>query len=123
VSLLIIYPILFALAGFVGSALLSARALALMSADDKAALVDASSRTRLLTVLAVAIFLLLMFWRPLYGWVFLGFAYLGLGIRSIFRLRGLALPPKAARLILIGNACSVTGIALCAFIFAIRALQ
>jgi hypothetical protein len=117
------YPILFVLAGLTASTLLYERALKLMDADAKAALVDASSRTRLLSVLVVAVFLALVLWRPLFGWAFLACAYLGLGARSFFRLRRLKLPPRAARLILIGNMAAVIGIALCAGIFALRALQ
>jgi hypothetical protein len=93
-----------------------------MSAEAKAALVDAASATRLLNTLSIVIFLGLMFWRPAIGWVFLGCAYLGLGVRSVFRLKRLDLPPRAARLILMGNACAVLGIAVCAFIFAMRTL-
>jgi hypothetical protein len=117
------YPLLFALAGLAASTLLYERALGLMPADAKAALIDASSRTRLLTLVAMVLFLALVLWRPLWGWAFLGCAYLGLGTRSLLRLRRLGLPPRAARLLLIGNASAVAGIALCAFIFALRALQ
>lgn len=117
------YPLFFALAGFVASTLLYGRALTLLPADAKAALIDASSRTRLLSVFAVCVFLGLVLWRPLFGWIFLGCAYLGLGARSLFRLRRLDLPPRAARLLLIGNLCSVLGITVCAGVFAMRALQ
>ena len=54
------YPLVFALAGFVASALLSERALTLMDADAKAALIDSSSRTRLLSLLAIGVFLALV---------------------------------------------------------------
>ena len=116
------YPILFVLAGFVASSLLYRRGVALMSADAKAALVDATSRTNLLVVLVIAVFVALLFWRPLLGWVFLGCAYLGLGVRSIFRLRKLRLPTRAARFILVGNWAGIAGIVLCALIFANRGL-
>lgn len=118
-----VYPLFLALAGFVAAGLLSQRALAFMDAGAKAALVDAMSRTRLLTLLVLAVFLMLVLWRPLFGWTFLGFAYLGLGARSLLRLRRLDLPPRSARLILIGNMTAVSGITLCAFIFALRALH
>lgn len=113
----------FALAWLIASTLLYQRALALMDADAKAALTDSSSGTRFLNLLAVGVFLLLVLWRPLSGWAFLGCAYVGLGARSFFRLRRLALPPRAARYLLIGNMSAVVGIATCAFIFALRALQ
>ena len=116
------YPLFFALAGFAAATLSYKRAVALMDADAKAALVDSSSHTNLLNLLAIGVFVALLFWRPLFGWVFLGCAYLGLGARSVIRLRRLNLPSQAARLILIGNLAAVTGIALCAFIFAVRAL-
>jgi hypothetical protein len=115
------YPLIFVLAGYVAATLLYQRAVPLMRADAKAALVDASSSTRLLNVVVIAVFLALVFWRPLLGWVFLGCAYLALGIRSVFRLRRLNLPIPAARLILMGNVSGVAGITLCAFIFALRA--
>jgi hypothetical protein len=117
------YPLFFALAGFVASALFSQRALTLMHADGKAALVDGSSSTRLLNLVAIAVFFALVEWRPLFGWAFLGCAYLAPGTRSLFRLRHLNLPPRAARLLLVGNASAVVGIALCALIFALRTLR
>jgi uncharacterized membrane protein len=94
-----------------------------MRADAKAALIDSYSRTRMFTLFVVAVFFVLVFWRPLIGWIFLGCAYLGLGARSIVRLRRLNLPQHAARLILIGNVSAVVGITLCAVIFALRALR
>jgi hypothetical protein len=123
VPLLNTYPLLLALAGFVAAALLSERALVYMDAGAKAALIDALSRTRLLTLLVMALFVVLVLWRPLFGWTFLGLAYLGLGARSLLRLRRLNLPPRSSRLILIGNVTAVAGITLCAFIFALRALR
>jgi hypothetical protein len=94
-----------------------------MQPDAKAALVDSSSRTNLLNVLTIGVFTALVLWRPLFGWIFLGAAYLGLFVRSVFRLRRLNLPTEAARLLLIGNLPAVAGITLCAFIFALRALS
>jgi hypothetical protein len=123
VPLLNAYPLFFAFAGFVASALLFARALTLMHADAKAALVDSAARTRLLNLIAMGVFLALVLWRPLFGWSFLGCAYVGLGTRSLIRLKRLDLPPRAARLLAIGNLSAVVGIALCAFIFALRALR
>jgi len=118
-----VYPLFLALAGFVASTLLYQRALTQMHAEAKAALIDASSRTRILTLLAIAIFLVLVLWRPFFGWAFLGCAYLGLCARSVVRLRRLDLPSRAARLLLIGNVSAVVGITLCAYIFAMRALR
>ena len=48
---------------------------------------------------------------------------LGLGIRSVLRLRGLNLPARAGRLVLLGNWAAVVGIVLCALIFVERALR
>jgi hypothetical protein len=117
------YPLFLALAGFVAASLLSARALALMDAGAKAALMDSLSSTRLLSLLVAGVFVALVLWRPLFGWVFLALAYLGLGVRSLGRLRRLNLPPRSARLILIANLVAVAGIVLCALIFALRALR
>src|SRR5450755_2775127 len=83
------------LAGFVAASLLSVRALALMDASAKAALMDTLSSTRLLSLLVAGVFVVLILWRPLLGWAFLGFAYLGLGLRSVVRLRRLNLPPRS----------------------------
>jgi hypothetical protein len=123
VSILSAYPVLFVLAGVAASTLLTQRALALMSADAKAALIDSSSSTRIYTLIIACLFVALLLWRPLAGWAFLGSAYLGLGVRSFFRLRRLSLPPRAAHFILMGNVFAVGGIALCALIFTLRALN
>jgi hypothetical protein len=96
--------------------------MVLMTADDKAALMNSSSSTKVLNLLVVGLFVALMLWRPLFAWIFLGCAYLGLGARSVVRLRRLKLPKVAARLVLIGNLAAVAGITLCASIFALRAL-
>ena len=117
------YPLLFVLAGYFAATLLYQRALPLLQAEAKAALVDASSSTRLLNVVVIGLFLALLLWRSPLAWVFLGCAYLALGIRSVFRLRRLNLPVPAGRLIFMGNASGVAGITLCAFIFALRAVQ
>jgi hypothetical protein len=117
------YPLAFAFAGFVASALFYRRALAFMQADAKAALVDSSSHTNLLNLFAIGTFFALVLSRALFGWIFLGRAYLALGARSVVRLRRLNLPARAARLLLIGNCTAVVGIATCAFIFARRALR
>jgi hypothetical protein len=118
-----VYPMFLALAGIIASTLFSQRALTLMDADAKAALLDSSSSTRYLSLLVVGGFFALVLWLPLAGWLFLGCAYLALGVRSFFRLQQLSLPPRAARFVLMGNASSVAGIALCAFIFATRTLR
>jgi hypothetical protein len=114
------YPLFFILAGFAASALLYRRALALMQADDKAVLVDSSARSNLLNLLVMGLFVPLVLWRPVFGWLFLGIAYLGLGVRSALRLRRLKLPARAARLLLMGNLAVVAGIAVCASILALR---
>jgi hypothetical protein len=116
------YPVFFVIAGFVTAALLYRRAVTLMQADAKAALIASSSSTKLLNLLVAALFLALVLWRPPLGWIFLGCAYLGLLVRSVHRLRRLNLPARAARLVLIGNLAAVVGVALCASIFALRAL-
>lgn len=117
------FPLFFALAGLVAATLLTRRALGLMDAGSKAALLDSISSTRLLSLLVAGAFVALVLWHPSFGWVFLGCAYLGLGIRSLVRLRRLPLPPRSARLILIGNLTAVLGIILCALLFALRALD
>lgn len=117
------FPLLIALAGAAASALLSERAFALMRPDDKAALVDASARTRMLILLVVALFVALMLWRPFVAWVFLGCSYLGLGVRMVIRLRRLGLPPAASRFLLTGQLLGAGGIVVCSVIYALRASQ
>jgi len=115
------YPVIVALVGFVLASLVTQRAVRLLDPGQKAALVDAASSTRVISIAVVVVFVALMFWRPVFAWGVLGGGYLALGIRSVFRLRRLALPPAASRLILVGNACGVAGIAYCAAVFACRA--
>jgi len=117
------YPFFIAFFGLIASALLSERALSLMQADAKVALMDSSASTRLLNLLVIVIVAGLMFWRPLVAWVFLGCSFFGLGVRSVFRLRRLRLPVTASRLILAGNILAVGGIVACALIYALRTLQ
>jgi hypothetical protein len=116
------YPLFFIFAGLVASTFLYRRALALMQPDAKAALADSSSSTNWLNIIVIGLFVVLVIWRPLAAWIFLGCAYLGLAARSVIRLRRLNLPTRAARLVLLGNCAAVAGITLCATIFALRAL-
>jgi len=116
------YPLFFVIAGFVAAASLYRRAVAILQPDARAALIASSSRTKSLNLLVMALFLALVLWRPLLGWIFLGCAYLGLLARSVVRLRRLNLPARAAHLVLMGNLAAVVGITLCACIFAVRAL-
>jgi hypothetical protein len=117
------YPLFIALAGFVVAALLSERVLSLMQPDDKVALVDASSSTRLLSILVAAVFAGLIFWRPVVAWAFLGVAYICLGIRSIIRVQHLNFPVSISRLLHTANLTACVGMLICACIFELRALQ
>jgi hypothetical protein len=94
-----------------------------MDARAKAALLDALSSTRTLSILVAGAFTALLLWRPLFAWAFLGFGYIGLGVRSLFRLRRLNLPLRSTRLILLGNLAAVVGVVLCSLIFALRELR
>jgi hypothetical protein len=117
------YPLFIALAGFVVAAVLTERALSSLQPDAKAALVDASARTRLLTILVAAVFVGLIIWRPVVAWAFLGVAYIGLAVRSIPRVQRLKLPVSAARLLHAANLTACACISICACIFELRALQ
>jgi len=117
------YPLLIALGGFVVSALLSQRALSLMQPEAKVALIDASARTRLLSILVAAMFVGLIIWRPVVAWAFLGVAYFGLAVRSILRVQHLHLPTSNARLLHAANLTACVGMVICASIFELRALQ
>ena len=117
------YPLFIALAGFVVAALLSQRALSLMQPDAKVALVDASARTRLLSILVAAVFVALIIWRPVVAWAFLGIAYICLGVRSILRVQHLNLPVAISRLLHTANLTACVGMLICACIFELRALQ
>jgi hypothetical protein len=117
------YPLFIALAGFVVAALLSQRALSLMQPDAKVALMNASARTRLLTILVAAAFVVLIIWRPVVAWAFLGIAYLWLAVRSILRVQTLHLPIAISRLLNAANLTACVGMVICAGIFGLRALQ
>ena len=116
------YPLLIAIGGLVVSALLSERALVLMPPDAKVALMDSFARTRIFNLLVIVLCVPLIFWRPVFAWMFLGCSFLGLGVRSFFRLRRLSLPATASRLLLAGQTIAVAGIVVCALIFTLRAL-
>ena len=117
------YPLFIALAGFVIAALLSERALSLMQPDAKVALVDASARTRVITILVAAAFVGLIVWRPIIAWAFLGVAYLCLAVRSMFRVQHLNLPVSISRLLHTANLTACGGMLICACIFELRTLQ
>src|SRR5271170_233582 len=117
------YPLFIALAGFVLAALLSQRALSLMQADAKVALVDASAPTRLLNILVAVVFLGLIIWRPVVAWAFMGVAYIYLAIRSILRVQHLNLPVSISRLLHTANLTACVGMLICACIFELRALE
>jgi hypothetical protein len=117
------YPLLIALAGFVIAALLSERTLSLMQPDAKAALMDASARTRLLNILVAVVFVALIMWRPVVAWAFLGIAYICLAIRSILRVQHLKLPLPISRLLHIANLTACAGMVICACIYELRFLQ
>jgi hypothetical protein len=116
------YPLIIALVGFGVAALVSERALSLMQADAKLALVAASASTRLLSILVAAVFIGLILWRPPVAWAFLGIAYIGLGVRSIPRVRRLNLPVSTARLLHSANLAACAGMVICAGIYELRAL-
>ncbi len=117
------YPLFIVLAAFVVAALLSERAISRMQPDAKAALVDASARTRLLQIVVVVVFLGLILWRPVAGWVFLGVAYIGLAVRSILIIQRMNLPVPIARRLQASHLTMGVGMLICATIFALRALQ
>lgn len=117
------YPLFIALAGFVVAALLSQRALSLMQPDAKVALMDASAPTRLLTIVVATVFVVLIIWRPVIAWAFLGIAYFCLGARSILRVQRLHLPVSISSLLHAANLTACVGMVICACIFEMRALQ
>jgi hypothetical protein len=121
-AMLNFYPLFIVLAGFLVAALLSERAISQMHPDAKAALVDATARTRLLTIPVVALFLGLLLWRPIVGWIFLGVAYVCLAGRSIIRVQHLDLPVSIARRLQSAHLVFALGMFICAGIFALRAV-
>jgi hypothetical protein len=123
IAMLNFYPLFIALAGFIVAALLQERAISRMQPDAKAALVDASARSRLLNILVAVLFLGLLIWRPIIGWVFLGVAYTYLAGRSIIRVHHLNFPVPVSRLMTTAHLAVGLGMLICASIFALRALQ
>src|SRR5580658_6315621 len=118
-----LYPLFIALTGFAVAALLQERAISQMQPDAKAALVDASARTRLLNIFVAALFLGLLLWRPIIGWAFIGVAYICLAGRSLIRVDRLNLPGPISRLLKAAHLIVALGMLICACIFVIRTLQ
>ena len=117
-----LYPLLIAFAGFALAALLSERALKLLKPQDKAALLDAFAPTRLLTLFAVGVFIVLMLWQQVIAWIFIGCAYVVLPGCAALRLQRLYLPANAAGRLLAAQFAAALGVVVCALIFVTRTL-
>jgi len=117
-----LYPLLIAFTGFGFAALLSERALKLLKAQDKAALVDALARTRLLTLFAAGLFVVLLLWQQVIAWIFIGCAYLVLASYAALRLQRLYLPPNVSGRLLAAHFAAALGVVVCALIFLTRTL-
>src|SRR6516225_12293604 len=117
-----LYPLLIAFAGFALAALLSERALKLLKPQDKAALLEAFARTRLLTLFATGLFVVLTLWQQLIAWIFIGCAYVALAGCAALRLQRLYLPANAAGRLLAAQFAAALGVVVCALIFVTRTL-
>lgn len=117
-----LYPLFITFAGFALAALLSERALKLLKPQEKAALLDAFARTRLLKLFAVGLFIVLMLWQQVVAWIFIGCAYVVLTGYTALRLQRLYLPANAAGRLLAAQFAAALGVVVCALIFVTRTL-
>ena len=118
-----LYPLLIAFVGFALAALLSERALTLLKPQEKAALLDAFARARLLTLFVAGLFIVLMLWHQVIAWIFIGCAYVVLPGYAALRLQRLYLPANAAARLLAAQFAAALGVLVCALIFVTRTLE
>jgi hypothetical protein len=114
------YPLFIALVGFGVGTVLSERALALLPADTKGALIDAFSRVRWLNFAGAALFLVLMLWNLRIAWIVLALEYTTLGVWSALKAYRLKLPGAVAKRLITAMLARSLGLATCAVIYVVR---
>jgi hypothetical protein len=114
------YPLFIAVAGVGIAAVLSERALTLLQADAKGALIDAFARVRWMNLVGVSLFAALLLWRVPIAWAALGVEYTLLSAWSVLRVRALKLPQAVSSRLIASVVLRALGIATCAFIYAVR---
>jgi hypothetical protein len=119
-SLFNFYPFLLAVAGFGIAAVLSERALALLPADAKGALIDAFRPERWMNFLGVAVFAALLLWCIQVAWVVCGLEYTALGVWSALKVHRLKLPETVSARLIMAMLVRALGIAVLAAIYASR---
>jgi hypothetical protein len=108
------WPFVVVVAAFLIGALLSEKALALLNSEEKARLLDAFARSRKWHILAMGAFVLvILLWSARLGWLGIGVYFLAVGILAPAKVRQLAFPSDATRLLLIGQAFVTAGLVLC----------
>jgi hypothetical protein len=114
------YPLFIALVGFGIATVLSERALKLLPADTKSALIDAFAHVRWLNLFGAAVFLVLLIWRVRVAWIVLALEYTALGIWSATKAHRLNLPGAVAKRLITAMLARSLGLAICAVIYVVR---
>jgi hypothetical protein len=114
------YPLLIALVGFGVAMVLSERAIALLPADTKSALIDAFAHVRWLNFFGVALFFVLLLWRVRVAWIALALEYTALSIWSASKVHRLKLPEAVAKRLITAMLARSLGLAICAVIYVVR---
>jgi hypothetical protein len=115
-------PLLLAVAGFLVAALLSERALTILSVEQKAQVLDAFSAARKIHILVIVAFILLALWWPLAAWTFIAVYFVGAAIWGARRLAGLRLPQPAHKYFMLGQCAVATGVVSCAVVVMTRSM-
>jgi len=117
------YPLLIVVAGFGVAMVLSERAVAMMSVETKARVIDAFSKLRWLNFLGVGVFAILLLWRVQVAWIVVGIEYSALAVWSARRVRRLSLSDAISTRLIWAMIVRALGLAICAAIMSVRLLQ
>lgn len=113
-------PFLAVIAGFLTSAWLSESAARLLGAEQKAQVLDAFVSARKAHILAVAVLIALVIWRPWLGWPLVAAYFIGASLWGLWRIRSLNLPKPALHRYVAGQIAIAGGVVLCATLVLLR---
>ena len=105
-----VLPFLAVIAGFLTAAWLSESAARLLGAEQKAQVLDAFVSARKLHILAVAILIAVVIWRPGLGWPLVAAYFIGASLWGLWRLRSLNLPEPALHRYVAGQVAIAIGV-------------